>query len=533
MLIYGNRFFGDQGAIDLLSEFLLVAVSPKKVDAEKFDDFVPKTEVLRGMAAESSQLQYAPRSGLNIKLFAFLNSTRLEARHESHRRHAANLHEKLKSSLEMLDSDDESSKNELIVTLSNLLLGFWGSGSQRAWCAQSFIPFCKGAILDETIWNQTQARKQSDLRDWDEVLASFSTYFSQNKHVVNCRGGELLYLQMCSALSHTEDEVREWLSSFDDSYVGLTDEERIPDKLRDKLERGFARFLKQTPRTLDQIIDFIDKRLDGGKTSKKSDCLPTEDFFNDRRYAMTSWTPADGWHENYLFAVELSRILSLNIGPMEEVDLLKMCCVLQEMRSLATQSYRHSETPGGRADGRDYRLLICDNTGREVKTRRLSIESHAQISLEIRNAIRTTALEEYVDRICPSAQKREKAFSQADSSYGFKLYRKVGKGIGLIIPLKGGKMRFTLNDKILRYLVLSLLPSSRMTLDAFKRQMEFFHGIVVDPARLVASRNWALRTNELQGDFHNEEYLERMLEAAGVLVRLSDSCSLVKNPYVK
>ena len=94
-------------------------------------------------------------------------------------------------------------------------------------------------------------------------------------------------------------------------------------------------------------------------------------------------------------------------------------------------------------------------------------------------------------------------------------------------------MRYSLNERILKYLVVSLVPGERMTLETFKQQLERHHGIVFDIDRLSQSRNWCERVDELRGGESANEFLERMLEAAGTLVRLSDSCSLVKNPYVE
>ena len=81
--------------------------------------------------------------------------------------------------------------------------------------------------------------------------------------------------------------------------------------------------------------------------------------------------------------------------------------------------------------------------------------------------------------------------------------------------------------------MVSLVPDQRMTLETFKQQMEAHHGFVFDLDRLCQSRNWASRESELKGGGSSDEFLERMLDASGVLVRLSDSCSLVKNPYTQ
>jgi hypothetical protein len=119
-----------------------------------------------------------------------------------------------------------------------------------------------------------------------------------------------------------------------------------------------------------------------------------------------------------------------------------------------------------------------------------------------------------------------------DKRYGYKLFLTIAKRIGLIVPKRGAGARFVVNDRILRFLVLSLLrPGERVTYDTFKKLLVAHHGIAVDDAGLAASCEWSgtSRLTTLGGKA--DEWLIEMLDAAGVLIRLSDSCSLVMNPF--
>jgi hypothetical protein len=119
-----------------------------------------------------------------------------------------------------------------------------------------------------------------------------------------------------------------------------------------------------------------------------------------------------------------------------------------------------------------------------------------------------------------------------DKRYGYKLFVTIAKRIGLIVPKRGAGARFVLNDKILRFLVLSLVrPGERVTYDTFKKLLLAHHGIAVDDAGLAAACEWSgtSRLTTLGGN--SDEWLVEMLNAAGVLIRLSDSCSLVRNPF--
>ena len=88
------------------------------------------------------------------------------------------------------------------------------------------------------------------------------------------------------------------------------------------------------------------------------------------------------------------------------------------------------------------------------------------------------------------------------------------------------------NEKILRFLVLSVLrPGERVTYDTFKQLLLAHYGMAVDDDGLIASCEWSgtPRLTTLGGKA--DEWLTEMLNAAGVLIRLSDSCSLVVNPF--
>ena len=76
--MFGRRFCDDQQVMDLLSEFLLVATSDKKV-FDRFSGFLPKNEELLEWREQSRALQYYPKCRINLKLFSFLSSSSLRS----------------------------------------------------------------------------------------------------------------------------------------------------------------------------------------------------------------------------------------------------------------------------------------------------------------------------------------------------------------------------------------------------------------------------------------------------------------------
>lgn len=202
--LFGRRFFSDQTTLELLVELLLVAASRKRLGFE-FDSMLPPYELLRNWPRRA-KLEYAPKARLNLKLFSFFGSSKLDTRHETHRNHLKELDHVIKDSMTV----SEDSKENVLKTLENLLLGFQGAGSQRTWCAQTFVPVCQELLSAETLWNETDARRYS-AESWDEIVERFTLFFSVNRHRFLARGGEVLYLQLCNALRQTADVVGDWV----------------------------------------------------------------------------------------------------------------------------------------------------------------------------------------------------------------------------------------------------------------------------------------------------------------------------------
>ena len=93
-------------------------------------------------------------------------------------------------------------------------------------------------------------------------------------------------------------------------------------------------------------------------------------------------------------------------------------------------------------------------------------------------------------------------------------------------------MRFVMNERLLRFLVVTLVPEKRITYDSFLNKAEEHFGLAFDNAALSRASEWA--TGRAFGTLgsSSDEWFQDMLDAAGVLRRLSDSCALVENPAV-
>lgn len=500
IILFGNRFFSDQTVMELLTELFLVCCSSKKIDEneDEFGDYLPNVETLRNWP-EGATLQYARKIRLNLKLFSFLNTSRLETRHETHRRHCHKLWDLMK---EKIVEEDPARKEEIILLLSNLFMGFWGTGSQRTWCAQSFLPFYEGVLGSEVVWKETKAKT---VNNWESAL----NLFTCSRHIILARGGEVLYLQLCNALSQDVTTI----ADFDEELgLELSSEEKDPVQLHKNLSEALKSFFGRTPAILSDLGEWINTGLED----------ETEGILNSQRWTSCSWCPADSWREGYLFAVELCRLLNMDVDLMEMVELLQIACAMEVMRSLLAQSYRNGASRQRDKHGFCYRMLFSAPNEANRRLKSLSADSCKYVGLGIWRALRTPKIYEQVS---------EENYEDADRRYGNKLFVKIGKSIGLIVPRTGSGTRFILTDKILRFLLLTLVPGQRMSLDTFKNRVEKHYGFVFDEERLKQSPDWQDKQERLSEHHPTPIYLEQMLDASGVLENLSDSCSLVKNPF--
>jgi len=488
--LFGRRFFGDQTVPELLLELLLVATSSKRIG----DHHIADQETLPGLALLRSwpagkPLEYAPRARLNLKLFAFINASKLDTRHETHRQHYGDLVNTLAGS-EHLVLSGAMEPMDVIKTLENLFLGFQSVGGQRTWCAQAFLPVAKGFVAGESIWKETKARRELP-SNWHESVRCFS----HNQQIFLARSGELLYLQLCNALRQDAVVVESWLSA---AGVGASAVERHPEQLHAGLQQGLADIFRDCPDTVDRLAEFIDSGIDPD-TPRMTD--------SDRCRAV--------------------------IDPIERLELLEIACAMQVLRSLCAQAARQTERSEGAIDGAGpsgYVWAISDPLGRETAVKQISRRNVNAVQRMIYDSIRHPTIREGF----PGKDQGEvdKAYHEADRHYGHKLFLTLAKRLGLVVPRRGAGARFVLNERLLRYLVLSTIrPGERVTYDSFKRLLFAHYGLAIDDESIGRSCFWSgtSRLTTLGG--HVDDWLVDMLDAAGMLIRLSDSCSLVVNSF--
>lgn len=519
--LFGKRFLSNQSILEFLVEFLTVAFSEKCIgdNNEIFNTPFPEIEQLRNWPNQE-KLFYRPLIKLNLKLFAFFSSSRIDSRHEVHIKQYEKLWSKMKEQIHSTHNDADS----VIEWIEELLRGFRGAGFNRTWCAQTFFPVSTSLLTQETIWNETIATREP-VGSWIETMERFPIYYSTRKHNFMARGGELLYLQLCNVFAQDQKHIEVFAKA-----LNMKDnQEIILEKLHQRLQKGMGNLYGYYNKTFDNLVEYIEG-LDQETiyyTQQQSHKLNCE------------WCPSDSWQESYLFALELSRLLNTALDPVERLELLTTGCSLQILRSLCSQSIRYL----GRTEGNNFNeygqyvgnplkyAWIFTPTTTSSKQLKLSSQRNLQaIQVTIQKALRNEALINNAQRA--TNRTVEQLLNEADDKYGYKLFLLLGKKLGIIVPFKGPGARFIMTDSILRYLVLTLLqPGDSCTYDEFLEKLYFHYGIAVEGKNLMQAVKWSGLPENASVDYNEGSWLTDMLRAGGFLTELSDAYSIITNTF--
>jgi len=512
------RFIVDQGALELLAEFLAVLCSDKRIEGgQTLAGPLPDLSVLSAWP-HGAHLQYQVQTKLNLKLFSFLSASRLDGRHPAHIAHYQRLAKRLQDCVDAADGTPA----QTVDWLEELLRGFQGAGLTRAWCAQTFFPISTALLTRETIWGVSAARREK-VTDWDQLLDNHALFFSTTRRDFLARGGELLYLQLCNAL-RTDTTM---LGAFVDrlrsvEQASISAAEADPSQLWECLNAGFEALGRPQSPAFDRLIDLIEN-LD----PETHRALNQADG-RDQGWLSCEWCPEEGWPEGYLFAVELARVLQATLDPVERIEVLTTGCCLQVLRSLSAQSARYAGLPlTGAPLGYCWLFAPAEGASRPL---RLASQRNLQVVLgRIQKALRAPALEANAHG---DTKPVETLYREADSKYGHKLFLALGKRLGLIIPKRGAGARFAMTEDVLRYLVLALLrPGERCTYDSFLNRLYLHYGIAIEGDLLSEAARWSDLPPTASIQPGRGSWPADALRAGGFLVQLSDACAVVRNTY--
>lgn len=486
--VFGHRLRPDQTVYEYIIEFLQVMISRKSIasvngnEKNEFIDYFPIDKNVY-----SNNIEFYPISRVGLKRFIFFKKSKQDGKFSID----IGAYERCREILEDEEKIDIASNYEFVDEeyavnmLENLLYGFRAVVKNRSWFAQSTLPVCKELILPETMGDKKsriQLGKFEDCIELDKVDEMFQT----NRYNFMSRGGEVYYLHLLRALNNNSE-------------------------YKERIEKGFEKLINKFPK-LSLISNFIIESWEDGsgcsstnKEIKKTLGIIPEGFERREKYTL----------------IELDNFLSTNIHPFEKIDILSYGILLQMIRMLHEQACHTC--------GKNIPFWLVDvreGNKSDSEVRKLAIKSYSEFEQDVLDAL-YMHLDKYIK------DNESKTISSAIKDT-YKLYRKLGKEIGIVIPPTGPGMRFTLSENMVKFLVLSIIkPKGKLTLDTFLDKLYEHYGIIIDGKHYEEEmeKNKSVYLEDLSMLYKNKIAFQQMLKDCGFLRDLSDSTSIVENPY--
>lgn len=478
--IYGLRIHEDQTLYEYLLEFLLIFISQKGVGTHKgFNNAFPDLDLIQD---STDRLQYFALNRMGLKRFVFFERSKNENKYQVDKEaynEICNLIEK-KINIE----SDNFDRSEVLNVMQDLFYGFNAIIRNRSWFVQSLLPICPEVIFSETMGrnkDRVNLKFKIDSKDVDYK-------FEINGHYFLARSGEVYFLHILQGLIQT------------------------PEKQL-QLEIGIRNLLSSFPQ-FSHLSNWIQHQWEKYVFFEQTPIVKT-----------CEWIPA-GYERRASYTVnELLIFLQSNIDPFQKTEILATGVILQVLRMMHEQA--HFELNGNDSPP----VWIVDLKGNQYgEIRKRSIISYNSCEDDLL-AVLYTKLDVLSDK--KKAGKSDvKLISEATES-SHKLFRKMGKEIELVIPPKGGGMRFSLSENLVKFLVLSIIPpNKKVSLTTFLKEIYKHYYIIIGPQEMLEC-SFQNRETELNiSDFeYNKNAFQELLKKCGFLRDLSDSTSIVENPF--
>ena len=211
------------------------------------------------------------------------------------------------------------------------------------------------------------------------------------------------------------------------------------------------------------------------------------------------------------------------------MNLISKGIVFQILRMMSELAFIQARAESG--NNRSWIIHFNSNSDADSKIKRVAIENYKNIEED--HIIAVSQKLQYINPQGNQAKKSDIAKLKEASLDSYKLLRKLGKDIGIIIPIKGDNMRLTLSDEIIRFLVLAIVPTTKkITLDTFLNKLYEQFGLIIGPKQLIMNqKERGIIVSESSYLNNNLEQFQSLLKMNGFLKELSDAISIVINPY--
>lgn len=511
---YGRRIFNSQTVPEYFLEFLLVflgkaSTTDERIGFNKIDDL------------EKPTLDYIKNANIGLKRFILYKKTKLESRFDVDTDAYKAINEILKHNI-----DTESYSEETILEIvRDLLSGFSLVSGNRGWFAQTLMPLCREMVFCEAIGSKGTRTSLNFYDEYGNVIADTEKKFEFKQYSFLARGGECYFIHLLQGLNYISKK---------ESIEKAIEYKNELDTLILKLIDSYDEFSQLSRWILNNWYSFLAEKSDDEALVSKEDV--------EKSLIVKSkcqWISSNYERRSAYSVKELNNILKADINEFEKINLISKGIVFQILRMMSESAYIDAT---GDTNGLNRSWVVHLDTKHHAnsKVRKLAVENYKSIEENMISAVAKKLNSiDYTNQSSEgeSKGKRKKVKTEAkllEEAYNdsHKLLRKLGKDIGIIIPLKGDNMRFTLSDDIVRFFVLSLIePNSKMTLDTFLNKIYKQFGVIIGPKQYY---EFTLNSGENEDASYlkcNLEEFQVLLKMNGFLKELSDATSMVINPY--
>lgn len=485
-LLFGHRLKPQQTRYEYLVEFLQVAFASKKIlDSGCTDivsDLFPVSNELNDHVIE-----YMPVSNMGLKRFIFFENSRLESKSNIDREAYQRCLEIIKESVQ-IDGADITEK-ECIFILQNILYGFSIENIGRSWFNKSVLPICKEVLFPESL--ARKSKREGITLDSADLDSSFDF----NSYTYMARGGEVYYLHLMHAINNGNADKKEKFESQLESLINSIPELSV-----------ISKFIQERWR---EGVDLDEPDCNNPDVRKRLGAIPLEYSYRDE-----------------MSLTEMICFLNNRIQPMEKLNLMSYGIVMQLFRLMITTAARGSVNPGSA-----WVLDVSNHDRKEYgEIRKLAAHCFNKNEESITKYI-DLGIEYYYSQIEVSEKDKKRKDADKDTN---KLIRKIGKSMGIIIPITGPGMRYTLSEEAIKFLVMALIPAStKVTYDYFLDLLYEHFELVISAehySRAVTEGKVVPLNNVAFLNANKEDFAQKLKEC-GFLRDLSDATAIVENPY--
>ena len=485
-VVFGHRFKANQSFYEYILEFLIVVFSEKSIDGKKLDGLFPLVDDI------NSGIEYRVKNKAGLKRFIFFEKSKLDGRFNLDKK-AYELHlDLLKDYIEIEDDLAYLNKDIAIELIQNLLYGFSAVLENRSWFAQSMLPICKHTLMPEIMGTKGKRNVDYDVMS-DDFKEKVDSVFQTNRYNFMARGGEVYYLHVLSALNNYPQYKKE-------------------------IENGFNLLINQFDE-LEKLCENIQNTWIDTAEVKEEKTVVTKTL---------GYIPNGFKNREEKTLIELINILYSEMHPFEKIETLANGIIFQIM----IMCYEQARNVVGKEKGYLIFDVNCYKGKSNEEVKKIATMNYQEYEQDLLNALYAN-VSNNKNRDKSGNEKSEQDTIKEAIDDSIKVYKKLGKRIGIIRPINEKSIRFTLNEGILKYLVVSLIkPNTKMTFDRFLDKLYLNYGIIIGNEQLTKIDKKYLNI-DLSFLEINKKDLQVMLKDSGFLRELSDSTSIVENPYME